>query len=182
MLDLLLTLKTWRRVARSYLCSEKIRRNYFQRKKTAWRVQSELAARAVASLSDGDVLQRIDELLTRIDALPGLVKKQLLRAKEMRSDIASHRNFLNVLLTKESMFAAGRYPTTATYDSDARSIEGKISTLLQEADCAVLSQVSQYDLLAGSKLFFPETARTISQERLRTDWNYILRKSVNVSE
>jgi hypothetical protein len=146
----------------------------YEKEKDVWKENGKHVDAALA-LGDAAIREKIERLLTRADTLPRQVEKRVCKAKGMLGDIATNRGFLMQLIVKDEMIANGSYPKSPERRLAVGAAKDRLREISDEMRSEAAPGITQYDMLAGSQLFFPESARRLPQEELRTRWNRALR-------
>lgn len=132
-------------------------------RKAAWKAHSDSFVDRVSAMSDDELAEKIRGLDPR--QLPRDFGKQVRRAQEGSVDRAG----LKPLVTKILMFEEGAYPELTGHAKRIADIKQELSGFVPHEHV----DVTQYDLCAGARIFFPETARSLSQRELRLRWRHI---------
>ncbi len=146
----------------------------YEEEKDVWKENNKYID-TVSALEDIAIRKKIKQLFDRVDTLPGRVKKRVCRAKGMLEDIATNRDFLVQLIVKDEMITNGSYPKNLKRKVAVSAAKDSLREICNEVRSEVVPHTTQYDMIAGSKLFFPESARHLSQDELRIRWNRALR-------
>lgn len=130
----------------------------------------------IAAMNDEEMIELTHQIFAEISLLPGRVKKKISNAIKMLVDLAKNRQKIQGILVsaeiaRQNLFANDEELLAAEEKIDG--VKSEIATFAREIRSSAITQISQYDILAGRKcIFFPQSARSLSQRELRNILNY----------
>lgn len=132
----------------------------------------------VLSLDKQAIAQRILELYDRIGDLPGRIKKKMSDSKDMLENFEANRKKIIGNLISAEIALNDVYSESDELDAEIMKIRDRISEILAEIKKTEPTETSQFDIIkSNKKIYFPESARELSQRQLQVVWNYSMRES-----
>ena len=138
-----------------------------------WINQSEQARSEIETFSEKEIKVRVQNLYSRRAFLPKRVRAQVLRAVNCLDDVTGNKGFLLSILTKQRLFENSAYPKAADSFSTVHAVQEKLRAESVSSCPREVLDMSQYDVILGRRLFFPESARKLSQDDLQRKWRSI---------
>ncbi|MBU0722417.1 hypothetical protein KKA93_03115 [Patescibacteria group bacterium] len=159
------------------VANQKLSESYTIRQKSRG-LSGEEIRQQILSLDEQAIRQRVLKLHDRISNLPGRTKKKISDSKEMLENFEINQKKIIGNLISTEIAVNDMYSESSELDKEIIEIRDRIARISTEVQKIEPAEVSQYDIIRdGRRLYFPETARELSQRELNSDWNYSMRES-----
>lgn len=130
------------------------------------------------SLDKQAITQRILELYNHISDLPGRIKKKISDTKDMLEDFEVNRNKIIGNLMSAEIAENDTYSESGELDAEIMKIRNRVSGISAKIQKTEPTEISQFDIIKGNeKIYFPESAKELSQRQLQDVWNYSMHES-----
>ena len=157
--------------------NQRLSEAYASRQKSRGLSAEEIKQR-VLSLDEQAIIQRILELYNQISNLPGRIKKKISDTKDMIEDFEVNIKKIIGNLISAEIAVNNIYLESGELDEGILKIRERISKISAEIQKTEHTEVSQFDIIKDNKkIYFPESARELSQRQLQEVWNYSMRES-----
>jgi len=132
----------------------------------------------ILSLDEQAIERRVLELYRRISDLPGRIKKKISDSKDLLENFKMNRKKITGNLISAEIAVNDMYSESSELDKEIIDIRDRIARMSIEVQKIETAKISQYDIIKdGGKIYFPESAREISQRELKDCWNYSMQES-----
>ncbi|PIU10930.1 hypothetical protein COT27_00595 [Candidatus Kuenenbacteria bacterium CG08_land_8_20_14_0_20_37_23] len=168
---------TSKEVDELFINNQRLSEAYANRQKSRGLSAEEIKQR-VLSLDEQAITQRILELYAQIGNLPGRIKKKISDVKDMLEDFEINRKKITGNLISAEIAVNDVYSEGVELDIEIIKIRNRISEISAENQKTEPTEISQFDIIKDNKkIYFPESARELSQRQLQDIWNYSIRES-----
>jgi len=132
----------------------------------------------ILSLDELAIRQRVLKLHERISDLPGRIKKKISDSKDLLENFEMNRKKIIGNLISAEIAVNDMYSESSELDKEIIDIRDRIARTSAEVRKIEPAEISQYDIIKeGRKIYFPESAKELSQRELKDSWNYSMRES-----
>jgi len=160
-----------------FINNQRLSESYANRQKSRGLSAEEIKQR-VLSLNEQAIAQRTLELYRQISNLPRTIKKKISDTMDMLEDFEVNRKKIIGNLISAEIALNDVYSESSELNTAIIKIRDRISKISAEIQQTGPTEISQFDMIKDNKkVYFPESARELSQRQLQDIWNYSMRES-----
>lgn len=137
-------------------------------RRTRWSRAAAPSAEEMAGASDSDIVALVRDV--DVTALPSHFRRQVQAAQARLASGSLDRSGLLAVAVKMHLHAAGRYPDL----DESRARAAALRRRLRGQQQPMKPDVTQWDVLTGTRLHLAQGARGLTQNELRLRWRQML--------
>lgn len=159
-----------------FVANRELKKNYKERQELR-RLSTDKIKQQVLLLDEGAIKERVLELYNQISELPGRIKKKISDANNMLENFEMNRKSILGILVSAEIAVNDEYSKNVEADKKIREIKNRILEISSKFYNYKVPATSQYDILENNvRLYFPESARELSQRELRDTWDFSVKE------